>query len=159
MANITVHALAELAAAPASDDELGIWDLSAGIYKRITITNLFSTVPLLTAAQTWLAAQTFDAPIKVTKSTLTISGGVVTVSKPQHDIDTEGAAASDDLDTMNGGTQGQRVIIGTVSSARDVVIKNGTGNIFTASGADVTLASSSAKREFIYDASNWREIG
>jgi hypothetical protein len=158
MANITIHLLTELAEAPASDDELAIWDLSAGIYKRISRANLFSGVPLLTAAQTWLAAQTFDAPIKLNKSTLTIASGVVTVSKPQHDIAGEGGVA-DDLVTMNGGSQGQRVVIGASDSAVDITIKHATGNIFTKTAADVVLTSSSFKREFVFDANNWREIG
>ena len=35
-------------------------------------------------------------------TTLTISSGVVTAAQTQHLIDTEGSAASDDLDTVTG---------------------------------------------------------
>lgn len=41
MAEKTIHDLTELAAAPASDDELAIWDLSVSALKRITIANVF----------------------------------------------------------------------------------------------------------------------
>ena len=37
---------------------------------------------------------------------LTISGGEITVTKSYHDVDTQAGAASDDLDTINGGNIG-----------------------------------------------------
>ena len=60
---------------------------------------------------------------------LTISGGAVTVSKTNrmiwYTIDTEGDAATDDLDTINGGSPGQFLLIQPEDSARTVVCKHG----------------------------------
>ena len=60
---------------------------------------------------------------------LTISAGAVTISKTArmiwHTIDTEGDAATDDLDTINGGNPGQFLLIQAEDSGRTVVCKNG----------------------------------
>jgi hypothetical protein len=72
-------------------------------------------------------------------SNLTIASDAITVTGSHHMIDTEGAGASDNLATINGLTAGQWVILHTVSSARDVVIKHGTGNIKLNGKADKTL--------------------
>ncbi|RVI69356.1 hypothetical protein CN187_09160 [Sinorhizobium meliloti] len=67
-------------------------------------------------------------------STLTIASGVLTIT-PNHGyyvIDTEGAAASDDLDkiTVAGRIVGDCIILQTASSARDVTIKhNSVGGV------------------------------
>src|SRR4030042_188506 len=61
---------------------------------------------------------------------LTISSGAVTVTQNFHKIDTEGASASDDLDTINGNTDGFFVVLRNTADARNVVIKHDTGNIY-----------------------------
>lgn len=60
---------------------------------------------------------------------LTISSGAITISRRMHTVDTEGEIASDDLDTINGGNEGQTVILRAANDARTVVIKHNTGNI------------------------------
>lgn len=70
---------------------------------------------------------------------LTIATGVITITGTNHTIDTESDAASDDLDTINGGTNGEIVILRAENAARTVVIKDGTGNIETPFGGDITL--------------------
>jgi hypothetical protein len=71
-------------------------------------------------------------------SILTIASGVITVTGTYHSVDTEGGAASDDLDTIDGATAtGQIIILRSTLSTRDIVVKNGTGNIQC--GADRTL--------------------
>lgn len=72
-------------------------------------------------------------------TSVVIAGGVATVTTSQHSIDTEGAAASDDLDTITGLQDGQFLIVGLVDAGRNVVIKSGTGNITCPNGADITL--------------------
>jgi hypothetical protein len=72
-------------------------------------------------------------------STLTIASGVITLTGGNHQVDTEAAAATDDLDTINGLVAGQFVILRTVSGTRDVVIKHNTGNIRVNGQADKTL--------------------
>lgn len=62
-------------------------------------------------------------------SELTISGGVITVIRSSHTVDTESDAASDDLDTINGSQDGMFLVISAADSARTVVVKDGTGNL------------------------------
>jgi hypothetical protein len=64
-----------------------------------------------------------------TPTELTISAGVVTATGSSHKIDTESDAASDDLDTINGGSAGDILILRAADGARTVVLKDGTGNL------------------------------
>lgn len=64
-----------------------------------------------------------------TPTTLTIASGVITITSGRHTVETEAAAATDDLDTINGGIDGQMLILQTANGSRDVTIKNNTGNI------------------------------
>lgn len=59
--------------------------------------------------------------------TLTIAGGVVTVTGPGYYlIDTESSAASDDLVQIVGLDDGDEVLLSPANGARTVVVKNGT---------------------------------
>jgi hypothetical protein len=69
----------------------------------------------------------------------TISGGAITATGSWHRVDTEGNAASDDLDTINGGVQGALLILSAQDASHDVVVKSSGGNIRTNVGSDVTL--------------------
>lgn len=65
-------------------------------------------------------------------TTLTIASGAVTVSQSYHEIDTEGGAATDDLDTINDPaslTDVAILVLRATSSSRTVVLKDGTGNL------------------------------
>lgn len=92
-------------------------------------------------------------------SGLTIATGVITVTGGYHTVDTEAAAASDDLDTISGGTDGARLVIRAVNSARTVVVKDGTGNVQCA--GDFSLDNAQDTIEFIFDGalSVWLELG
>jgi len=85
---------------------------------------------------------------------VTIASGVITPSRTNQQVDTEGAAASDDLDTITGtGLQGGTLfIIRSVSSTRDVVIKHGTGNIRCLGSADITLGNTTQRALIMWDA-------
>lgn len=63
---------------------------------------------------------------------LTISAGVITLTNnsSSYAIDTEGAVANDDLDTINGGQNGQIIFIKSTSNARNIILKHAVGNIF-----------------------------
>jgi hypothetical protein len=74
-----------------------------------------------------------------TPTELTIASGAVTVTRSFHDIDTEGDAATDDLDTINGGSAGDILTLKTVTGSRDVTVKDATGNLRLA--GDFTLTS------------------
>lgn len=62
---------------------------------------------------------------------VTIVAGVITVPAGVRNItvDTEAFAASDDLDTINGGDSGDIVVFKAASSTRTVVWRDGTGNL------------------------------
>jgi len=70
---------------------------------------------------------------------LTIASGAIAVIGSRYTIDTEADAATDDLDTINGGADGMFITISIANNARDVVLKHNTGNIFNPSGYDITL--------------------
>lgn len=92
---------------------------------------------------------------------LTIAAGVVTVPSSrvpiQLSIDTEGAAATDDLDTINGGLDGQIVTFFCPSSSRDVTFKDGTGNMNLA--GDFTSTNGADKITVQKQGSTWYQLG
>ncbi|MCR4301982.1 MAG: glycoside hydrolase, partial [Sulfuricaulis sp.] len=66
--------------------------------------------------------------------TLTVASGAVTVPESSFFdvaffVDTEGAAATDDLDTITGGVESQIIALESSTSSRDVTLRNGTGNL------------------------------
>lgn len=91
---------------------------------------------------------------------LTISSGAITVTGTNHTIDTESDAASDDLDTINGGTDGQILIVRAENAARTVVLKDGTGNIETPDGNDIELDEVAKEVILKYDGatSDWHVL-
>lgn len=92
----------------------------------------------------------------ITVRTVTISSGVIEAFAEGHFIDTEGAAASDDLDTINGGRDGDRIIIRAADSARTVVVKDATGNLQLNSDFSMDNAQDSILLE--KSGSTWFEI-
>lgn len=74
-------------------------------------------------------------------ATVTIASGAITATRSSMIVDTEGGAASDDLDTINGGTDGDILEIVSANSARDVTVKHATGNIRLNGAADKALTS------------------
>lgn len=89
---------------------------------------------------------------------LTIATGAVTITQDFHTIDTESDAASDDLDTINGGTDGDTIWISTNNAARTVVVKHGTGNIQTWDGNDIDLDETRKMLLLKYDGTNWTVV-
>lgn len=89
-------------------------------------------------------------------SDLTIASGVVTVTSSLHGIDTEASASTDDLNTINGGTLGQLLVVKATSGARTVVMKDGTGNLALA--GDFSLDNVDDIMTLIYIGTEWREI-
>lgn len=89
-------------------------------------------------------------------STLTIAAGAITATTPFHAVDTEAAAASDDLDTINGGVIGMVLVVHAANSARTVVAKNGTGNLKLE--GDMTLDNAEDTLQLIHDGTNWLEL-
>lgn len=88
-------------------------------------------------------------------SELTIAAGVVTRTQSTHRIDTEADAATDDLVTINGGSQGNFLILYRENAARAVVLKHATGNLVSGTGGDVTIPVSGFVVLY-HDGTNWR---
>jgi len=92
---------------------------------------------------------------------LTISTGAITVTQMVHTVDTEGDAADDDLDTINGGTTVGLIVIRPAHTDRTVVVKDGTGNIELLGGTDITLDDITDHVMLFWDTTNskWVDIG
>ena len=87
---------------------------------------------------------------------LTISSGAVTVTGNYHTVDTEADDATDNLNNINGGSAGMMLLLTAEDSARDVVVKDGTGNIQTA--GDFTLDNAQDTILLFYTGSVWKEV-
>jgi hypothetical protein len=72
---------------------------------------------------------------------LTIAAGAITVTESYHGIDTEGGAASDNLDTINGIVSGGWYLLRPSTTGHTVVIRHlgGIGNIYCVGNRDFTL--------------------
>lgn len=115
-------------------------------------------LPTLTGDNTFTGTVKFSGPVQFTDDgELTIAAGAITVTGANHTIDTEGDAASDDLDTISGGADGMVVSLRIENDAREVVLKDGAGNIETPDGVDITLSADENAATLIYDAalSKW----
>lgn len=100
-----------------------------------------------------------DAGIGDAATELTIASGVVTITQDRHTIDTEGDAASDDLDTISGGTAEQVIYLRPANAARTVVLKHNVGNIFCPFAEDISLAESTDGVMLLFDGSKWIPLG
>ena len=89
-------------------------------------------------------------------SELTISSGVITITGSFHTVDTEGDSSSDDLTTINGGREGQLLIIKAAHTARTVVLKNASANIVC--GSDFSLDSIYDMAVLMFISSKWLSI-
>ena len=74
-----------------------------------------------------------------TGSTLTIAAGEITVVESYHRVDTQGGAGTDNLDTINGGSNGDILVLRSIDSTRDVTLRDGVDNLRLA--GNFTLAS------------------
>ena len=90
-------------------------------------------------------------------STLTLnSGGAVTATSSAHRIAPE-AGTADDMHTISGGTQGDRLTIMVNSSANTITVKHGTGNIYLDGASDKVLDNSRDKLELVYFNGEWQQ--
>lgn len=91
---------------------------------------------------------------------LTIASGVITVTASAHPVLNQSAAASDDLDTISGGTIGDTLMLFANDDAQTVVVKHGTGNIFLDSALDKSLDNSKDVISlYNRDGTNWVQTG
>jgi len=92
---------------------------------------------------------------------LTIATGVITPSNTSGayiDVDTEGNAASDDLDTVTSLGVGYIVVLKPENDARTVVVKDGTGNLALDENNDFTMDGINDHILLIDNGGTWCEI-
>jgi len=84
--------------------------------------------------------------------------GVLTISDSSHVIDTEAFAGTDDIDTINGGVDGQILILSSTANGRVATIKDGTGNCYLA--GDFAHANTRDRLIIQFDSSipGWVEV-
>ena len=99
-------------------------------------------------------------PGGVVASELTISSGSITPTGGVHTVDTEGDAASDDLDTIAVTSMGDGciLVLSAEHTDRSVVLKDGSDNIHIAAGADLTLDNDTKFIGLINKGGQWYEL-
>ncbi|MBL8162449.1 MAG: hypothetical protein JNJ61_10725 [Anaerolineae bacterium] len=90
-------------------------------------------------------------------SEVTIASGAITVTGSNHRVDTEGNAATDDLDTINGGSEGRVVWLRLENAARTVRLRHNVGNIYLSSLSNYTLSNQYETIPLIYTGSRWTD--
>jgi hypothetical protein len=89
---------------------------------------------------------------------LTIASGAITKTYSHHTIDTEADAATDDLDSVNGGAEGEVMLIRPADGARKIVVKHNVGNIWLPGAADISLDNANAYLMLVYSGAKWVAI-
>ena len=121
----------------------------------------------------WSATPTFTSSVQTGRgevgrvnlkddTTLTIATGVITATQSYHAVDTEGAAAADDLTDIEGGAEGDILIIFPVNAARTVVAKHtgaGANKLNLAGGADFTMDEDDDFLMLLFDGTLWQQVG
>lgn len=100
------------------------------------------------------------ARLRLGTNSVTLASDAFTATKSQYTVDTEGAAASDNLSTITAGSgigAGAILILKPASAARVVTVKDTTGNILLL-GGDYVMNSAKAVLSLLYDGTNWVEI-
>lgn len=139
-------------ATPVGSDELLIQETGGGTTKKTTI-----LAALGAGIDSAFGAITASKFLKLGGATeLTIASGAVTAVSSYHILDTEGDAASDDLDTINGGADYAFLVLHTASNSRVVTAKDGTGNLSLA--GDFAMSSISDRLLLLYTGGTWVEV-
>lgn len=90
-----------------------------------------------------------------TAESLTIASGVITITQSNVVVDTEGGAATDNLDTIDGDADGRILFLRIASSSRQVTLRHGIDNIVTAQGDNYTITSVNQMVILINNGTNW----
>lgn len=88
----------------------------------------------------------------------TIASGAITISDELMLVNTESSASTDNLDTLNGGSAFDIVLIRAIDDTNTVVIRSGVGNIVTLSGDSISLNDDKLGAWFIKIGSTWHQI-
>ena len=87
---------------------------------------------------------------------LLITDGIITVTDTFHSVRVQ-TGSSDDLETINGGVDGQILFIKPYDN-NDIVLKNDVDNILCNGGSDVTLNTSRDIAMLIYHSDTWIQL-
>lgn len=131
---------------------------TSGILNGASAVQTSMTVPLnelRTAINNVLAGTQPLELASLDDEALTIASGAITITSNYHTVDTEAAAATDDLVTINGSVKGQLLFLTIANSSRSVVIKHNTGNIFCSGAVDITIDSSNIMVIGLYNGTRW----
>jgi len=92
---------------------------------------------------------------------LTIASGAIAATQAAHTIDTESDAASDDLDSITGGTAEEIIFLRAANAARTVVLKHAIGANLIAcpAGRDISLAESTDFAALYHNGTQWLVVG
>jgi hypothetical protein len=119
------------------------WALLMGNGTQATVIAASTLVDgLLGADNAWTGAQTFRNLIVAAGNELTIASGAVAATRSHHTVDTEGDAASDDLDDITGLGAGELLLLTAAHTDRSVVLRHaiGANKIATLGARNITLA-------------------
>jgi len=146
---------AEAIAAPNADDDY------TEIQARRNATGLVAVARLEGAAQPRLQ---HILPLNLEASAeLTIAAGVITAGVASgaawYTVDTQADDAADDLDTINGGQIGDRIVLTPEDAARVVTVKHSTGNIELADGVDFAMSDAQDSIELMWNGTFWHQPG
>lgn len=100
------------------------------------------------------AAETAKVGLGKTNTDTINANGIITWKSSFMRIDTlNGTAATDDLDTINGASEGNKVLLRSTDAARVITIRDGVGNIHCR--GNVILNDPRAVVELVFDGSVW----
>jgi len=150
---------------PAAQFLAGAERNTAQLDRYVNPTTVTSTTTLVTNLS-GVSTNRFDYGALPTRSSLVIASDAITLFGPSVSaitVDTEGAAATDDLVTINGGADAQTITIKTASNLRDVTVVNSTSGANTirlAGGVNFTLTTVADKLVLQYDGvlQQWCEL-
>jgi len=90
---------------------------------------------------------------------LTIADGVIEKTQAHHMVDTEADAGTDDLISINGGNEGDIILLRPAGPTRAIVLKHGASNIWNPALVDIALNGPGAYAMLIFDGVNWCVLG
>lgn len=93
-----------------------------------------------------------------TPAEVIIDTGVIYVSQSYHSVETEGGAGTDNLDTINGGTEGDLLILRAADSTHTVVVRDNIGNIQLNVAGSFSLTHVEDTLTLLYNGSDWLEL-
>jgi len=101
------------------------------------------------------------AQLNFTDTTLVLASDSITVTNSAHRVDTEGAAAADNLQTIVGGVDGDLLLLQSVAAARVVTAKHNLATLWHGNEADFVFDDPRHTLLYLYDSANLRycEVG